>query len=200
MLEGPWLHKMAFPTQLVRPLDESQGSSPLQGHNSWIMCEVVLSNEFQIIACPTSLRRCEWRVCGRGQTASKPSIHKVHLMVYKTAWATQKNHCGRWNFGEWKLNVCKMKGLIVYPIAYVWDFEGSERDPWVFNVVPRSSTFRKKEVGLRIPPLASSPSQVNLMEDLVCKFSFKLCEKMEVEISSNVKFFKLYPREREAKN
>ena len=24
---------------------------------------------------PMSLRRCEWRVCGRGQTTSKPSIH-----------------------------------------------------------------------------------------------------------------------------
>jgi len=28
---------------MVRPLDESQGSSPLQGHGSWLMCEVALS-------------------------------------------------------------------------------------------------------------------------------------------------------------
>jgi hypothetical protein len=27
---------------MVRPLDESQGSSPLQGHGSWLMCEVTL--------------------------------------------------------------------------------------------------------------------------------------------------------------
>ena len=27
---------------MVRPLDESQGSSPLQGHGSWLMCEVAL--------------------------------------------------------------------------------------------------------------------------------------------------------------
>ena len=43
MLEGPRLHITAFPTHMVRPLDESQGSSPLQGHGSWLMCEVALS-------------------------------------------------------------------------------------------------------------------------------------------------------------
>jgi hypothetical protein len=32
------------PTHMVRPLDYSQGSSPLQGHGSWLMCEVVLSD------------------------------------------------------------------------------------------------------------------------------------------------------------
>ena len=42
MLEGPWLPKTAFPTPMVRPLDESQGSSPLQGHGSWVVCEVAL--------------------------------------------------------------------------------------------------------------------------------------------------------------
>ena len=42
MLEGPWLHITAFPTHMVRPLDESQGSSPLQGHSSWLMCAVAL--------------------------------------------------------------------------------------------------------------------------------------------------------------
>jgi hypothetical protein len=40
MLEGSWLHKMAFPTPMVWPLDESQGSSPLQGRSSWLMCKV----------------------------------------------------------------------------------------------------------------------------------------------------------------
>ena len=33
---------MAFPTPMVRPLDESQGFSPLQGHGSWLVCEVAL--------------------------------------------------------------------------------------------------------------------------------------------------------------
>ena len=42
MLEGPWLHKITFLTPMVRPLDESRGSSPLQGHGSWLMCEVSL--------------------------------------------------------------------------------------------------------------------------------------------------------------
>ena len=48
MLEGPWLHKMAFPTHMVRPLDESQGSSPLQGHGSWLMCEVALRSNSKV--------------------------------------------------------------------------------------------------------------------------------------------------------
>jgi hypothetical protein len=43
MLEGPRLHITAFPTLMVWPLDESQGSSPLQGHGSWLMCEVALT-------------------------------------------------------------------------------------------------------------------------------------------------------------
>ena len=51
MLEGPRLHKTAFPTPMVRPLDESQGSSPLQGHGYWLMCEVALSVTYTI---------CEW--------------------------------------------------------------------------------------------------------------------------------------------
>ena len=42
MFEGPWLRKTTFPTPMVRPLDESQESSPLQGHGSWLMCEVAL--------------------------------------------------------------------------------------------------------------------------------------------------------------
>ena len=34
--------KRLFPTPMVRPLDESQGFSPLQGHGSWLVCEVAL--------------------------------------------------------------------------------------------------------------------------------------------------------------
>ena len=42
MLEGSWLPKTAFPTPMIWPLDESQGSSPLQGHGSWLVCEVAV--------------------------------------------------------------------------------------------------------------------------------------------------------------
>jgi hypothetical protein len=42
MLEGMLPCVSAFPTHMVRPLDESQGSSPLQGHNSWLMFKVAL--------------------------------------------------------------------------------------------------------------------------------------------------------------
>ena len=41
---GTTVPKMAPPTPMVRPLDESQGSSPLQGHGSWLVCEVTLNN------------------------------------------------------------------------------------------------------------------------------------------------------------
>ena len=33
---------------MVRPLDESEGSSPLQGHGSWLMCEVALSSPHEL--------------------------------------------------------------------------------------------------------------------------------------------------------
>ena len=42
MLEGPRLHTTAFPTHMVRPLDEYRGSLLLQGHGSWLVCEVAL--------------------------------------------------------------------------------------------------------------------------------------------------------------
>ena len=35
---------------MVQPLDESQGSSPLQGHGSWLVCEVALSEHPQLMA------------------------------------------------------------------------------------------------------------------------------------------------------
>jgi hypothetical protein len=45
---------MAFPTPMVWPLDESQWSSPLQCHGSWLMCEVALSLSAMVEA-PTIL-------------------------------------------------------------------------------------------------------------------------------------------------
>ena len=36
ILEGPSPYTMAFPTPMVQLSDESQGSSPLQGHGSWL--------------------------------------------------------------------------------------------------------------------------------------------------------------------
>ena len=43
MREGPWLHKTTFPTPMVQPLDEIEGSLPLQGPAFWLVCEVALS-------------------------------------------------------------------------------------------------------------------------------------------------------------
>ena len=33
---------------MVWPLDESQGSTPLQGHDSWLVCEMALSTPSNI--------------------------------------------------------------------------------------------------------------------------------------------------------
>ena len=32
---------------MVRPLYESQGSSPLQGHGSWLLCKVALTQHLE---------------------------------------------------------------------------------------------------------------------------------------------------------
>ena len=62
------------------------------------------------------------------------------------------------------------------------------------------STFWNKEVEIGFPPMTSPPPQVNFNEGLSLKISSNICEWMEVKISSHVKFFKLYPRGREANN
>ena len=64
MLEGPRLHITAFSTHMVRPLDESQGSSRLQGHGSWLMCEVALN---------TPHKRCMRHNGGQGQRQKNQS-------------------------------------------------------------------------------------------------------------------------------
>ena len=70
-LLGPWPHKTAFPTPMVWPLDESQGSSPLQGHGSWLMCEVALSTKLE--------RRSRWSEFGtQGVNFSGKSTSNEH--------------------------------------------------------------------------------------------------------------------------
>ena len=64
-----------------------------------------------------SLRRCEWRVCGCGQTTSKPFIHKAPSYSLRNCSGNPIfSSYGGWNFDGWKINICKMKGLIVHPI------------------------------------------------------------------------------------
>jgi hypothetical protein len=86
ILEGSRLHITAFPTHMIRPLDESQGSTPLQGHGSWLMCEVALSapaRHARCIGSPDSIKLnhhnilkapgAMWAICGVVQNT------KVHL-------------------------------------------------------------------------------------------------------------------------
>ena len=71
MLEGPWLPKTAFPTSIVQPLDESQGSSPLQGHGSWLVCKVANGHE-----CPWPVHTSNTLIGGKG--GARPS--SLHTM------------------------------------------------------------------------------------------------------------------------
>ena len=61
--------------------------------------------------------------------------HPSHLFivpqptVHEISWATWNFFSDGWNFSGWKLNICKMKGLIVHPVVwkhFVWDFEDSQ--------------------------------------------------------------------------
>ena len=129
-----------------------------------------------------SLRCCEWRVCGRGQTTSKPSIHKV--LTYSL------RHCSsslRKNF--WLMIFWQMKTQCL-------QHEGG----WLF--IP---SYESICVGFWRFPKGSLSFQWSSLEDRggggdegFPSSQFKIREWMEVEISSDVKFFKLYPRKREA--
>jgi hypothetical protein len=54
--------------------------------------------------------------------------------------------------------------------------------------ITQGSTFQKEEVGVQTPLSAPSSLQVLSNEGLSLKFSFKIYEWMEVEISSNWNF------------
>ena len=62
MLEGLWLPKTAFPTPMVWPLDENQGSSPLQGHGSRLECGVALRMHSSYCRCISWPFWLSWRL------------------------------------------------------------------------------------------------------------------------------------------
>ena len=67
-----------------------------------------------------SLRRCKMK----GVWSWADHIQAIHsqspiLRSMKLQGRPTKTTSKRWNFGRWKINVCKMKGLIVYFIG--WD-------------------------------------------------------------------------------
>ena len=68
ILEDPWLHKMAIPTPMVWPLDESQQPSPLHGHNPSLMCEVLL--DFMLLQTISTI----------GSTTIIRIVNQVHYM------------------------------------------------------------------------------------------------------------------------
>jgi hypothetical protein len=70
---------------------------------------------------PMSLRRCEWRVWVSWVDHIRV-IHFTtpHRTVYGASWATpQKKPFDGWDFSGWKIDVHKVKGLIVRSV--VWE-------------------------------------------------------------------------------
>ena len=65
-----------------------------------------------------SFKRCEWRVCGRGQTTPKPFIPNTSSYSLRNCFGSPEKNFRQWNFSGWKMNVCKMKGLIIHPIIW----------------------------------------------------------------------------------
>jgi hypothetical protein len=44
-----YIKQLSQHPRYAQPWDASQGSSPLQGHDSWVMCEVVLRGSTQLL-------------------------------------------------------------------------------------------------------------------------------------------------------
>ena len=66
-----------------------------------------------------SLRCYEWRVWFCGQTTSNPSIHIAPSYCLPNLLGNPEKIYDRWNFNGWKIDVCKMKGLIFHLV--VWE-------------------------------------------------------------------------------
>ena len=83
VLEGPWLHKTAFPTSMVQPLNDSPGSSPLQGHSSWLTCELALrcnSNDL-LKRGSLFLKRLRLHASTSVQECTKQEAHDINVLT-----------------------------------------------------------------------------------------------------------------------
>ena len=63
----------------VRPLDESQGSSPLQGHGTWLVCEVVPS---KVKECLSRTRTLYVYYYNSNETGGEVGFDPVDLALY----------------------------------------------------------------------------------------------------------------------
>ena len=130
--------------------------------------------------------RCERRVCGRGQTTSKPSIHRAPSYGLRNCFG--KLH--------WELREPSKShtNALTQPVKSHFTPRLVIKKGLELMASTLGSTFQKDEVGVWTRPP---------WHHLLCKSfenSFKIREWMKVEISSNVKYFELYPRGRKAKN
>ena len=163
-----------------------------------------------------SLRRYKWRVCGCGQTTSKWFIHKAPSYNLRNYSGNLEKTSNMWNFGGWKINVCKMKELIVLPI--VWEHLcGLKRFPVHTNALTQlikfhfisrlvikrglelmastlASTFHKEEVAVWTPPF---PCWHHLLLVWICFIQDLWVDGSGDFTQHEVFFFKLYPRGKE---
>ena len=65
-----------------------------------------------------SLRRCEWRVCGRGQTTSKPPILRSMKLLIQPEGKKQITFL-HMKFWRMKIFVYMMKGRFIIPSSIV---------------------------------------------------------------------------------
>ena len=155
---------------------------------------------------------CHWGIANEGCfIVGKPhpshSFIEPYLTVYEIDWVVRKKLMTDQISLDEKSTFVRQRGWIFIPsyesICVVkFHFISSSAIKRALELMASilGSTFQNEEVGVRTPPLlASFPPQVCLMKGLVWKFPSKICECMEVEISTIVKFFKLYPRGTEAR-
>jgi hypothetical protein len=86
----------------------------------------------------------------RRQPTSKPSIHNSSSYGVRKFSAVWEKTTDGWTYSGWKVNVCKMKGLIVRPV--VWEHLCGI---WKVPIVPNGVPGGKEEAGVRVPPLAT---------------------------------------------
>ena len=155
-----------------------------------------------------SLRHCKRRVCGRGQTTSKPSIHRAP--VYVTARVAQNKTTDKSLFVRWRcwLFISSMGAFVWDLKAPTWEHHWELREPYVTFKTPHKCShmmgwivvhskighqkgldidgyhpwfYLSKRRGKSLnPPLASYHAQVLLMKELVWQILFKVCEWMAV--------------------
>ena len=115
--------------------------SVLYHTNNWISCRFHFGDpdftSFYLKLATVHVTKALWM---KGMVLWAYHIQAIHshcpiLKTYETSWATRNKNSDWWNFNRWKINVCKMKGLIVRPVICehlcgLWRFPKSSKSSW----------------------------------------------------------------------